>query len=48
MNLAFASLRFMGLLPDIACMGVVVFALAFIGWLGLPETWGRDVDFNER
>jgi MFS family permease len=48
MNLAFASMRSMGLLPDVACIGIVVFALAFIGWFGLPETWGRDIDYVEQ
>jgi hypothetical protein len=47
MNLAFASMRHLGLLPDIACVGIVVFFLAFLGWLGLPETWGRDIDYVE-
>jgi MFS family permease len=47
MNLAFASMRHIGLLPDVACVGIVVFLLAFLGWFGLPETWGRDIDYVE-
>jgi MFS family permease len=47
MNLAFAGMRHTGLLPDVACVGIVVFLLALLGWFGLPETWGRDIDYVE-
>jgi MFS transporter, putative metabolite:H+ symporter len=47
MNFAFASMRHMGLVPDVACIGIVVFLLGLLGWFGLPETWGHDIDYVE-
>lgn len=47
MNLAFADLKQYGALTALGIIGVVIFALAYWGWRQLPETYGKDLDYEE-
>ncbi|HEY8280585.1 MAG TPA: MFS transporter [Bdellovibrionota bacterium] len=44
---AFVSLKHLGALNSAMVVGSAVFALALLAWKLLPETYGRDLDFNE-
>ncbi|HEY9755057.1 MAG TPA: MFS transporter [Oculatellaceae cyanobacterium] len=45
LNLIFGSLKGHDPLTLVAIMGVVIYGLSFVGWLGLKETWGARLDF---
>lgn len=45
LNVIFGSLKGHDPLALVAVMGVVVYGLSFVGWLGLKETWGARLDF---
>ncbi len=47
MNLAFVALKPLGILSAIGMIGAVVFGLALLGWCGLRETYGRDLNYVE-
>jgi len=47
MNLAYGGLKIHGAVEAIAVIGAVIFGLALLGWLGLRETYGRDLDYVE-
>jgi len=46
MNLAYGGLKGYGVVMAIGIIGAVVFALAALGWLGLRETYGKDLDYS--
>jgi hypothetical protein len=48
MNMAYIALKpGFGILNSIGIIGTVIFVLAFLGWLGLRETYGRDLNYVE-
>jgi MFS family permease len=47
MNLAYGALKGYGPLQAATIIGFTIFALAWIGWYFLSETWGRDLDYYE-
>ncbi|MCF8496147.1 MAG: MFS transporter, partial [Alphaproteobacteria bacterium] len=47
MNLAYGALKGSGSVTAACVIGGAVFLLAWIGWRGLPETWGKDLDYCE-
>jgi len=48
MNMAYgALLKGHGAVAAVGIIGAVVFALALLGWFGLEETYGRDLDYAE-
>lgn len=47
MNLAYGGLKIHGTLTAISIIGAVIFSLALLGWLGLRETYGKDLDYVE-
>ena len=48
LNLGVTSLAFIGLLPAVEIIGAVVVILAILASLSIPETYHRDLDFNEK
>ena len=48
MNLAYAALRpELGVVTGALVVGVVVLGFAFVGLVGIDETFGKDLDFVE-
>ena len=45
MNLSYGGLKGYGAVVAVGVIGAVIFALALLGWLGLRETWGKDLDY---
>lgn len=48
MNLAYGNLKYMGPLNAAGVIGFTIFVLALIGWRGLSETHGKNLDYVER
>ncbi len=46
MNLAYGGLKSHGAVSAIGIIGAVIFTLALLGWFGLRETYGRDLDYT--
>jgi len=48
MNIAYIALKpEVGILSAIGTIGAVVFGLALLGWIGLRETYGKDLNYVE-
>ncbi len=47
MNIAYGHLKIHGPLNAVGIIGFVLFTLAFIGWRGLSETHGKNLDYYE-
>ena len=47
LNLIFGAWKGHDPLTLVAVMGVVIYGLSFVGWVGLKETWGANLDFIE-
>jgi len=46
MNLAYGGLKDYSVVTAVGIIGMVIFALASLGWLGLRETYGKDLDYS--
>jgi hypothetical protein len=47
MNIAHGALKPLGAVAAVGIIGAVIFIFAFLGWLGLRETHGRDLDYTD-
>jgi hypothetical protein len=47
MNLAYGYLKVIDAFAAALYIGWIIFGLAFLGWLWLSETYGKDLDYIE-
>lgn len=45
MNLSLVALKPLGMLNAISIIGAAIFTISLIGWLGLRETYGKDLNY---